>query len=328
MYRWIEMGTVYRVSEDDKQELREPRGDVVEGEGLLHTVEDREFHRLIAVGDRVSIDLIEGGIEPDISVVDGKIQRSETGEEERRVLEDLSPDLELGVEDPAGEITERGWRTVREAIARDCTSVVRVDGEEDLLALPAITYASPDSLVVYGQRGEGAVVLEPDRRMKQFVRDLVGRERYGKVIVGGTWEHLHAGHRSLLLEAFARGSTVDVGITSDQYLRQKLEGDGFQDFRERKEVLERFLQNFGLQERAEILEIEGFRGNAVEEGDALVVTEETLESGERINELRGERGREPLELLEVEMVRDAGDSPIGSSRIRDGEIDRNGLPDP
>ncbi|MDY6773630.1 MAG: hypothetical protein SVS85_00390, partial [Candidatus Nanohaloarchaea archaeon] len=113
--------------------------------------------------------------------------------------------------------------------------------------------------------------------------------------------------------------------TSDRYLEGKWGGGEFQPFGERKEELKSFLRTFGIRERAELHRIEGFRGNAVDEGDALAVTGETRESGERINELRREKGRETLELVEVEQVHAVDGGPISSSRIREGEIDRNGL---
>ncbi|MDY6773629.1 MAG: DUF359 domain-containing protein, partial [Candidatus Nanohaloarchaea archaeon] len=196
------MEAVYRATEEDRERLRDPRSEVVEGEELPELVDEKEFHRLVAVGDRVSLDLFDAGREPDISILDGRIQREEVGEERQRRLEEAPSDLGLSIDNPAGEVTEEAWRAVREAVARDCRVKLRVEGEEDLLALPSIIYSSPDSLVVYGQRNEGAVVLGPGEELKRFVRGLVGRRRYGKVIVGGSWEFLHAGHRSLLLEAF------------------------------------------------------------------------------------------------------------------------------
>ncbi|MCJ7479034.1 MAG: pantetheine-phosphate adenylyltransferase [Candidatus Nanohaloarchaeota archaeon QJJ-7] len=320
--RSSEEGTVYEVSEEDRERLREPRGKVVKGDELLERLEGKEFDRCIAVGDRVSLDLVEGGLEPDITVVDGRIQREsiDTGK-----LEEIPYDLEKRVEDPPGKITAEAWDAVREAIARDCKTNLSVEGEEDLLALPAITYASPESVVVYGQRDTGAVILEPVKELKWFVRDLVGRERFGEVIVGGSWEFLHAGHRSIILEAFSRGENVEIGITSDSYLEDKLETTEFEGFEERKAGLESFLEMFRLQERAELFEIDDFRGRAVEEGEAIIVTDETRDSAERINKERKEEGREPLRILEVPLVDAESGGTISSSRIRNGEIDRDGL---
>jgi len=91
--------------------------------------------------------------------------------------------------------------------------------------------------------------------------------------------------------------------------------------------------------------IDDIYGSAVKEGDALVVTEDTLPNGRKINERRQEQGREPLELIIVDRLRDeAGDvvtdsgstrtegpvrdeagGVVSSSRIRAGEIDVDGF---
>ncbi|MDY6768585.1 MAG: pantetheine-phosphate adenylyltransferase [Candidatus Nanohaloarchaea archaeon] len=313
------MGRVYEPTEREKEQLREPRGEVVQGEELRERVEKRDYHRLIAVGDRVAIDLSRWGLDPAIAAVDGRIQREPV---EEGALDVVQGDVAVSAANPAGGVTREAWQAVREAVARTCSTTVRIDGEEDLLALPAITYASPDSLIVYGQRDVGAVILEPDEALKAFVESLVDRRQYGHVIVGGSWDRLHAGHRSMLLEAFARGEHVDIGVTADAYVAEK-QGEP-EPLERREEQLRSFLDTFGLEDRARILEIDDYRGNAVEEGEALMVTAETRANGERINEERGERGKEPLDLVDVPLVGDADGTPISSSRIRAGAIDRDG----
>ncbi len=317
------MMPAYTPDAEDREALREPHGTVVQGDELIDLVRGRkEYQRLITVGDRVSRDLAGAGMQPDIAVVDGKIEREAAGDPLRR----LDPDVTLDAANPPGGITEQGWARVRQAVAHTCTSAVVVDGEEDLLALPAIANASPDSLIVHGHWEEGAVVLEPGADLKAFVNDLVGHRTHDHVIVGGSWDRFHAGHRYILLAAFEAGTHVDIGITDDDMLRDKIGHDGFDAFDDRKRNVRRFLDAFGLRSRARTLQIDDFRGNAVEEGDALMVTDDTRDSAERINQERRDAGREPLDLLHVDRIRGPDNRVISSTRLRANRIDRDGRP--
>ncbi|MFB6294775.1 MAG: pantetheine-phosphate adenylyltransferase, partial [Candidatus Nanohaloarchaea archaeon] len=219
-------------------------------------------------------------------------------------------------------ITEAAWTAVREAVARTCSTTIAVDGEEDLLALPAVLYAAPDTVVVYGQRETGAVILDAGTTTG-FVEDLVGRRTYNRVVVGGTWDRLHAGHRSLLLAAFERGGHVDIGVTNETYLGDE---DDIQPYTERCDQLETMLEQYGLRGRATITPIDDERGTATNRGDAILVTEETVDGAHRINEDRTEMGKPPLDIITVPLVDAVDGDPISSSRIRNGEIDRDGRP--
>jgi len=50
-----------------------------------------------------------------------------------------------------------------------------IDGEEDLLTLPAILLAPLSSLVLYGQWDRGAVMVEVTEEMKNQVKKLLER---------------------------------------------------------------------------------------------------------------------------------------------------------
>lgn len=309
------MDRVYEPDAEDRERLREPRGDVVQD--LPAVVRDRSFSRLVAVGDRVAADLAAADASVDVAVVDGRIQR------EPADVAIPDADRVFTVENPAGGITRDAWDTTRAAVAHGCPVRVEVDGEDDLLALPALAHLEPDALLAYGQRDEGAVLLRADAVMKRFVDDLVDHRAHDHVIVGGSWDRFHAGHRSILLAALAAGRRVDVGVTTDRFLHEKV-GDGFGPFEDRREAVVAFLARMDASDRTRVLAIDDERGNAVEEGDALMVTPDTRPAAERINAAREGTGRDPLDLLDVALVPAADGEPIRSTRIRAGEIDRNG----
>lgn len=315
------MENVYTATEEDREEIREPRGNVVNGETLIQRLEAIEYSELVTVGDRVSIDVASAGIVPDLSVVDGRIQRQEIADEK---IQAIPADIETQTVNPAGGITRQAWRAVREGMARSSRVKLTVDGEEDLLAMPAVHMSPKDTVLVYGQRDVGAVILRCDEDITRFVEEIVDMRQYGKVIVGGSWDRFHAGHRSILLETVARGRHVDIGVTSDRFMQEK-DVDDYSGFQQRSKAVQRFVKRLGVQDRTRILRIDGFRGNAVQDGDALVVTEETRSRGEEINRERTRSGNDPLDLLTISRVQCTDGRPLSASRIRDGAVDRDGL---
>jgi len=54
---------------------------------------------------------------------------------------------------------------------------VLVEGEEDLLTIVAVLCAPEGSVVLYGQPGEGAVLIEVNRAAKKAFRELVASMR-------------------------------------------------------------------------------------------------------------------------------------------------------
>jgi len=58
--------------------------------------------------------------------------------------------------------------------------------------------------------------------------------------------------------------------------------------------------------------------------EALVVSRETEPMANRINAERTRRGLKPLEIVVIDMVPSENHAPISTTRIRKGEIDREG----
>ena len=82
----------------------------------------------------------------------------------------------------------------------------------------------------------------------------------------------------------------------------------------------------GIAERAEIVPLDDAIGLTISgKGlEALVVSEETEKIGTAINQKRLSSGHKPLKIVVVAMVEAENDTPISTTRIRRGEIDRNG----
>lgn len=147
------------------------------------------------------------------------------------------------------------------------------------------------------------------------------------VALGGTFDPVHDGHRALFERAFELGD-VTVGLTSDDLAPKTRSVDRYvRPFEERKADLESELEAFAAEyDRSfEIRKLTEPTGIATERGfDVLVVSPETRDGGERVNEERETKGLEPLEIEVVDHRYAEDGEVISSTRIVAGEIDDEG----
>lgn len=145
--------------------------------------------------------------------------------------------------------------------------------------------------------------------------------KYEIVAVGGTFDHFHRGHEKLLNKAFEIGNYIMVGVTSNEFGGKK---GNIEPCSKRMSELEEFLQKFDS--RYTVKRLEEPYGPTVHDPqiDAIVVSRETEPVARKINEIRQEKGIKPLEIFVIDWVLAEDGKPISSTRIRKGEIDRNG----
>jgi len=148
-----------------------------------------------------------------------------------------------------------------------------------------------------------------------------------KVALGGTFDPIHDGHRALFERAFELGD-VTVGLTGDDLAPNTRHDERHvRPFDTRRDDLEAELAAMAeaYDREWEIRELSEPTGIATEpQFDALIVSPETETGGKRINEIRRDRGLDPLRLEVVpHVMADDGDI-ISSTRIVNGEIDEHG----
>nr|WP_158058804.1 GTP-dependent dephospho-CoA kinase family protein [Halorussus halophilus] len=143
-----------------------------DSERLLSAVEGP----LITVGDVVTSHLEQAGRTPDVAVVDGLTKREEVGGEVAEVVAALIENTNcVEVENPAATLTREMVVALRDALRSGEPTTIVVDGEEDLVALPAIVAAPIGASVVYGQPNEGMVHAEVTAKLKEEMRELLGK---------------------------------------------------------------------------------------------------------------------------------------------------------
>jgi len=149
-----------------------------------------------------------------------------------------------------------------------------------------------------------------------------------RVVVGGTFDFFHKGHRMLLLKAIESGDDIMVGITSDE-MAEKQRGYKVNSFEERKEDVEMFLKAHNV--KYEIVMIKDpcgrndkFGSAADEKYDVIVVSPETKAMAEKINEARVKKGNTPMQVVQIPCYLAEDQKPISSKRVRRGVIDEEG----
>lgn len=155
---------------------------------------------------------------------------------------------------------------------------------------------------------------------------------YRHIVVGGTFDGLHKGHIHFLEGAFDAAGLVTIGLTSEAYIRRFKRGKGVSPHSKRYQALTTWLRKKGLATRASIVPLDNRWGPTVvaDSFDSIAVTRDNRAVAEEINMLRSERGLQPLAIVEIPLVEAQDQKPISSTRVRLGEIDKNGhlyLPD-
>jgi pantetheine-phosphate adenylyltransferase len=150
--------------------------------------------------------------------------------------------------------------------------------------------------------------------------------KFRKVAVGGTFDELHKGHRRLLAKAFEVGEIVLIGLCTDEFVKKMGKPHVTAPYEARLKELQTLLKKLSLRRKAEITTLNDPYGKTLTDKciEALVVSEETEKIAVKINQKRSEAQLPPLEIITISMVPAENYKPISTTRIRKGEIDREG----
>lgn len=150
--------------------------------------------------------------------------------------------------------------------------------------------------------------------------------KFKTVAVGGTFDELHKGHKVLLTTAFKYGENVWIGLCTDEFAKKLRKNHEIASYEDRAKELAKFLSDLCVSDRAKIIPLSDPYGPAATsaEIEAIVVSKETEPRARELNFLRFRNGLKPLEIVVIDMVPAEDQVPISTTRIRWGEIDRDG----
>lgn len=147
-----------KISESIKTELRKPFGKVYLSANQI--MKDYPRYKIIAVGDQSVLSFLRSGTKPYVSVFDFKTLRKRIPKRDEEYLKKAFPKFKT-------------LRNIPSTVSRRLLHVVplflrsggalRVYGEEDLIALVFLYFASKDTIVVYGQKDKGMIAADPQK---------------------------------------------------------------------------------------------------------------------------------------------------------------------
>lgn len=109
--------------------------------------------KVCVIGDFTVRNTLSHGIPVDFYVVDHQVMR-------RPITIPVPEGVSVyHAYNPPGMITAEAWRLIERLVGEASRSLLLVEGEEDLLALPVIKFAPKDALVAYGQPHVGLVLV-------------------------------------------------------------------------------------------------------------------------------------------------------------------------
>ena len=148
---------------------------------------------------------------------------------------------------------------------------------------------------------------------------------YDNVCLGGTFDGLHNGHKVFLNDALIRTSKeLVIGVTDVSILKHKILYELIDSVENRIENLKSYLIDVNDNINYNIVPIYDHFGPSIEieQLECLVVSEETLRGGEKVNEKRIEKKLKELDLYITKLVEenfklnDNEENKISSSNLR------------
>ena len=143
---------------------------------------------------------------------------------------------------------------------------------------------------------------------------------YRGAVIGGTFDNFHSGHKSLISTACRLAVTVFIGVISDDYgkilFSKKIFKEKIQSLDRRIESVESFIDS--NEYTAVIGVLNDPYGPSVTDHDAdlIVVSHETRNTADKINEIREESGLTILDIITIPWEFTDEGVIISSSNIR------------
>lgn len=137
--------------------------------------------------------------------------------------------------------------------------------------------------------------------------------KYKQTCMGGTFDHMHLGHKLLLTQACLITSEIlHIGVTGDALLQKKAYAEFLETYEERKRRVSDFVSVLNPHLKVEIFELQDPVGIAGTHPDieACVLTREVEKGGQMINTARQTNGLKQVQQVFVDMILAESESKI------------------
>ncbi|KAM6500267.1 Nucleotidylyl transferase [Amanita muscaria] len=215
------------------------------------------------------------------------VQAFKTAQQKDKVLMDI-------------DVLLRGLdENVPEELGRNTDIVFRVSGDSIAVPLPPTI---SDKRYVYLPAGDR--LHENSRELRSETKQEMP-SFYPVLALGGTFDHLHPGHKILLsMGAWITSRKIIVGVTDDEMLQKKANKDVMEKLPVRMERVRTFLRFFKPSLEFEIVPLNDVYGPTGWDPDiqALVVSKETLEGARSVAAHRASHSLPPLRQFVIDVI--------------------------
>jgi phosphopantetheine adenylyltransferase/dephospho-CoA kinase len=156
------------------------------------------------------------------------------------------------------------------------------------------------------------------KRQKVASAAAADHPQYDEVVLGGTFDRLHAGHKLLLSAAcLCATKRVLVGVTDAPMLVKKVGAEVIQPLDLRNVVVTEFMTAVKPNLRVESVGISDPFGPSIVERDlsCIVVSQETAKGGAAVNKRRAENGLDELAVVVIDCVDGDSDDSDASGKL-------------
>ncbi len=157
---------MFIIPKEMRKELRKPLGALMQ---LKEFIKKYGKMKIIAIGDMVTISLLECGIKPFLAVYDFRNMRSKLEKKEKEKIKNTYPKF-LIAQNPPSTITKELEKKARKLIKKG--GALYVEGEEDLSTIVFMKIAPKHCVILYGQPNNGVVVVECNKKSKKLAKSF------------------------------------------------------------------------------------------------------------------------------------------------------------
>jgi len=124
-----------------------------------------------------------------------------------------------------------------------------------------------------------------------------------------------------LRTALKLSHNIEIGLTSQKLLKNKKTASRIEDYNTRERNLKNFIHSFTDLNRVNIVEIKNWDDMAKYSQDpdyeGLILSQETYSNAVKLNDLREEKGLNPIILIVIPLLKDKNNKKISSTAIRE-----------
>lgn len=135
-------------------------------EFIINLIREKSPPKIVLIGDVVLSNFLKFGFTPSLGIYDRKSKRSPF---------DLKVSSDVVVKNPAGHISDEAISIIKKLLNSHGNYIIYVDGEEDLLTLPAILYSPIGSFVIYGVPDKGMALVVVNEEVKRKVYEIISK---------------------------------------------------------------------------------------------------------------------------------------------------------